>query len=425
MRPRTGGACGLYSGEGMAEATAIRRLVYYVGGYDPVGPHEAYRGFVRELRRFESTWSVATSIAGPVVEADIASWRVVASGPNWRVETEYRLVRWDDVIAAATRRPMWRRIPLALGAFLDFILAGAFWGYLQTNWRYAGFFLYPFVVFGLLVTLSGLTGDLVAKTSSSALVGIGAALAVLAFLMRWPAKRLYLALLFDDWIFSRNYIRRKDAALDPRLDLIARELVERENESRVDEILVIGHSLGAVLAADLLDRALRLDPDLGKACPRLAFASVGSSLLKIGLHRRAERFRAAVAHVASASQIFWVEYQALTDVMNFYKTNPVAAMGLHAPGRPVVRVERIRRMVDPVRYQRIRRNFFKVHCQFVKGNDQRAAYDFFMLLCGPLSVECQVRYADGAVSTIGSDGALRAGTTAHPLVLECPQETSR
>ena len=98
--------------------------------------------------------------------------------------------------------------------------------------------------------------------------------------------------------------------------------------------------------------------------------------------------------MASASQIFWVEYQALTDVMNFYKTNPVAAMGLQVPGRPVVRIERIRRMVEPARYRRIRRNFFKVHCQFVKGNDRRAAYDYFMLLCGPLSVEDQVRYAD-------------------------------
>lgn len=409
----------------MAEFTATKRVVYHFGGYDPIGPHEAYRGFARELRRFESTWSVTTSISGPVVDADIASWRAVASGPNWRVETEYRLVRWDDIIVATAQQPMWRRIPLALMAFLDFVLAGAFWGYVRTNWRYAGFFLYPFVVFGLLVALAWLAEGLVARTSGSALIGVCVGLAAFAFLMQWPAKRLYLPLLFDDWIFSRDYIRRSNAVLDPRLDRVARELVAYANESGADEILVIGHSLGAVLAADLLDRALRLEPDLGKARSRVAFASVGSSLLKIGLHRRAARLRAAVARVASASHIFWVEYQALTDVMNFYKTNPVAAMGLSVPGRPVVRVERIRRMVHPARYRRIRRNFFKVHCQFVKGNDRRAAYDYFMLLCGPLSVERQVRYADGAVSAIGSDGALRESTTALPLIFESPMETNR
>ncbi|MGO4571534.1 hypothetical protein [Microvirga sp. 2TAF3] len=408
----------------MAKPASTKRLVYHLGGYNPVAPQDAYRRFSRELCRFESTWSVATSISGPVIGPDVASWRVVASGPNWSVETEYRLVLWEDVIETAQARPMWRRIPLALMAFVDFVQAGALWGYLRSNWRYAGFFLYPFVFFGLLVALALVAGIVAARMSDSALVGVCAGIVAGVLLMQWPARWLYLPLLFDDWIFSRDYIRRRDEVLDPRFDRVAREIAAHGKESEADEILIIGHSLGAVLAIDLLDRALQLNPDLGKTRPRIALASVGSSLLKIGLHRGAERFRAAVGRVASASQIFWAEYQALTDVMNFYKTNPVTAMGLQVPGRPIVRVERIRKMVQPARYRRMRRNFFKVHCQFVNGNDQRAAYDYFMLLCGPLSVERQVRYADGAVSAIGSDGALRESAIDLPFIPESPLEAS-
>ncbi|WP_414474091.1 hypothetical protein [Microvirga sp. M2] len=408
----------------MGETAETKRLVYHLGGYDPVAPQEAYRRFVRELRRFERTWSVAAFVSEPNIEPDIASWRVVASGPNWRVETEYRLVRWDDVIAAAALRPMWRRIPLALLAFLDFVQAGALWGYLRSNWRYAAFFLYPFVLFGVLAVLAWLVAGLAARTAGSSLIGAGAGLGAFVLLIQWPAKRLYLPLLFDDWIFSRDYIRRGHSVLDPRLERVACELAARGRRGGADEILVTGHSLGAVLAVDLLDRALRLQPDLGEVRPRIAFASIGSSLLKIGLHRGATRFRAGVAGVASASQIFWAEYQALTDVMNFYKTNPVAAMGLPSSGRPVVRVVRIRRMVQPARYRRIRRNFFKVHCQFVNGNDRRAAYDYFMLLCGPLSVERQVGYADGAISAIGFDGALLERTKDASSILEAPVKAS-
>ncbi len=138
----------------------------------------------------------------------------------------------------------------------------------------------------------------------------------------------------------------------------------------------------------------------------MALLSVGSSILKIGLHRGAKRFRAAAARVARAPQVFWAEYQTLTDVMNFYKTDPIATMGLPAVGRPVVRVVRVSRMLDPVAYRRIRRNLFRVHNQFVSGNTRRAPYDYFMLLCGPLSVERQVRSPDGAASAIGPDGAL-------------------
>lgn len=415
---------GLQSGEGMAEPSITKRLVYHVGGYDPTEPGAVHRRFARELSRFRTTWSVAATLSEPVIQDDTASWRVATSGPNWHVETEYRLLRWDDVIEEAGRRPMWRRIPLALLTFVDFVASGALWGYFRFNWRYAGFFLYPFVLFAMLAALASAAGVFASDASGFTLIGWGLGIAAFVLLMNWPARQFYLPLLFDDWIFSRSYIRQHEAALEARLDRVARDLVTSARDGDADEILVIGHSLGAVLAIDLIDRALRLDPSLGTGRTRLALASVGSSLLKIGLHGGASRFRAAVGRVASASQVFWAEYQALTDVMNFYKTDPVAAMGLTAPGRPVVRVARIRRMVQPARYRRMRRNLFKVHCQFVAGNDQRASYDYFMLLCGPLSVERQVSYADGAVSAIEDDGALREDA-AEPLVLAGTVEMSR
>jgi hypothetical protein len=406
----------------MAKRVVRRRIAYHLGGYNLVTPEAAHQRFSRELRKYEATWSVAASVSDPIVGEDLVSWHVTTSGSNWTVETEYRLLRWDDLMAAAQRRSMWRRIPLGLLAFADFVAAGALWRYLRFNWRYAGFFLYPFVLFALFAVLAWGMDVLVTGTTGSTLVGICAGLVAFALLLGWPARRFFLPLLFDDWIFSRDYIRGREAGLEARLERVAHDLVARADEGRADEVLVIGHSLGAVLAVDLLDRAMRVDPDLGKEGPSIALVSVGSSLLKIGLHAGAKRFRAAVGRVAQAAHVFWVEYQALTDVMNFYKTNPVAAMGLDVPGRPMVRIERIRKMVQPARYRRIRRNFFKVHCQFVNGNDRRAAYDYFMLVCGPLPAECHVRYADGAVSAIGADGAFLGG---EPLALDSLMEESR
>jgi hypothetical protein len=39
--------------------------------------------------------------------SDEMRWNVVTSGPNWRVETDYRSVRWDDVIEALSRQSSW------------------------------------------------------------------------------------------------------------------------------------------------------------------------------------------------------------------------------------------------------------------------------------------------------------------------------
>jgi len=155
-----------------------------------------------------------------------------------------------------------------------------------------------------------------------------------------------------------------------------------------------------------LDRALTLEPALGNFRTRVALVSVGSSILKIALHRGAKRLRAALNRVASAPGLFWAEYQALTDPMNFYKTNPMAALGATAADRPIIRIVHFRQMLDPVAYQRIRRNFYRVHNQFISGNDRRASYDYYMLLCGPLSIEQQVRLPAGVTSAIGEDGAV-------------------
>src|SRR6478672_7266260 len=134
------------------ETTIAKRLVFHVGGYDPITPHAgAQRRFMREIERFQLTWSVKATIDG---------------------------LQQDDVVESYSRRPIYSRIQLGVMAFLDFIRAGALRGYIRTNWQYAGFFLYPFFVFGALLLTAGLAGMLAFKASGSPAVAIVAGFAV-------------------------------------------------------------------------------------------------------------------------------------------------------------------------------------------------------------------------------------------------------
>src|ERR1700686_808851 len=75
-----------------------KRLVFHLGGYDPITPHVvAQQRFVRELARFERTWSVKASMGALHESADQAKWSVIARGPNWQVESDYRLFGWGGV----------------------------------------------------------------------------------------------------------------------------------------------------------------------------------------------------------------------------------------------------------------------------------------------------------------------------------------
>jgi hypothetical protein len=91
--------------------------------------------------------------------------------------------------------------------------------------------------------------------------------------------------------------------------------------------------------------------------------------------------------------------------MNFYDTNPMAEMALPPENGPVVRLVEFGRMLEHATYRRIRLRFYRLHCQFISGNDKRAPYDYFMLVCGPVSARSQTLAPDGTVSMMGEDGA--------------------
>ena len=168
--------------------------------------------------------------------------------------------------------------------------------------------------------------------------------------------------------------------------------------------LVVGHSLGAVLAVDVLDEALKRQ-DVTRP---LGFLTLGSSILKIALHSKAHGLRARVAALAKAPQVDWAEYQALNDVMNFYRSDPLKVLGLGGKA-PVVRLVRFRSMLEPSYYKSIKRNFFRLHCQFISGNDRRSRYDYLMTICGPFGLMALAKSIDGAQGWVGDSGNLTGG----------------
>ncbi|MGO4173446.1 hypothetical protein [Bosea sp. TAF32] len=390
---------------GASETRVLKRRVYHVGGYDPAPPSAVFERFAKELKRFERAWNVRTTISELTAEPDLATWQVSAAGPNWRTETEVRLVRWDDLIAESVAGPTWGRLIPGAAAFFDFLSAGAFVGYLRSSWRYAMFFIYPFVILMSIIALAIGSFYLVSKIVGSVFFGLAVLFLVVCLLLYVSDRLLYLGLLLDDWIFSRHYIRFGNEVLDVRLQRVAADIAASAQSEAVDEVLIVGHSLGAVLAVDLIDRATKLQLER-RVSRKLAFFSVGASILKIGLHRAARGFREAVGRVSSNPDVVWADYRARSDVMNFYGADLLRDLRLPATGSPMVRNVSIRRMIAPERYPRIRRNWYKMHCQFVRANDRRAPYDYFMSICGPISAEQSARSERGVMDLFDADGQL-------------------
>jgi hypothetical protein len=411
------------SADAMPKALVHKRCFVQMTGYEPVGPERQHHRFIREMARFQKAWNVQGKVSPPQLEADgaVASWTIECFGPNWRVVTDFHWFRWDDFVIADSKRSDWLRLALGIAALMEFILTGTVVRYFVIAWRYGAFFLFPLLYLVGMAWLSiGVTRFAIGHLGLPYPFVTGPLLWLALFIaLRFTFGRfVQIGYALDDWYFARDLVHRVRPELEARLDRLARELVRLVRETDAEEIVVDGHSLGAPLSLTIVDRALRLDPQFGGG-KVLHLVSSGSSLLKVALHPAAGWLREAVGRVANAPSIYWVEYQALVDIINVYKVDPVAALGMPATGKPIVRIIRIRMMVEEATYRRFRLNFLRIHRQAVMGNERRYSYDYYMLCCGPIALADRVENPDWAVAAFAGDGSLTAeGLIAKGVITE-------
>jgi hypothetical protein len=392
-----------------------KRLVFLLTGYEPLAPEKQHQRFVREIARFETTWGVKTKVSdGEGLDGSLPRWQVETTAPGWQVATDVHTLDWHDIVKADFRRGTMSRIIGGLVAMFDFLLTGTLFRYVRYNFRYGLFFLFPLVLLGLLLAAGIYSGLWYAEKASPApLIGgpVGFTVAWVLYLV--IRERLYLDYILDDWIFARDMIRGRREELDERLNTFAAAVADTIAASDADEVVLAGHSLGAPMMLQVIARAIERTQAAGRRLQapakseggparRLALMTTGSSILKIGLHPAARAFRDDAVRVASDPNIFWVEYQALVDVINFYKCNPITCMGLKTEKLPEVRTVRIRNMLKEETYRRYRVNFFRLHRQFAMGNERPYHYDYFMILCGPTPLETRVLQPDVALADVGA-----------------------
>ena len=395
---------------------AIRnRIVLHVPGFEPLLPAEHRSRFAGTLARTARTWAIeaAAGPGAPSGDGTAFAFHAHAAGPDWRTEAEVRLLPWDDLIRDELAHGAARRLLRGTAALGDVLASGTLARYFAAHWRYGLFASYPMAL------LAGAGGAAAAAgIAAGGIAGVALAPCVLAGLLAGAGRFLHLDVLLADWRFAVDVAHDRHAAYAARIARFADEIAAALGRSGVDEVLLVGHSLGAVFAVDALDEALRRDPALLQGGPRFALVGLGSSVLKIALHPAAERLRSALAELAATPGLVWVDHSSRRDVLSFERSEPIATLGL--PGRGP-RLERVhpRDMVDAATWSRIRHRPLRVHRQYVLGNARRYFLDFGLLACGPLPVDAGLR-PDRVLGPDGALGGQHAPLMAVPLPVPEP-----
>ncbi|RFC61917.1 hypothetical protein DYI37_18475 [Fulvimarina endophytica] len=381
------------------EARIARRLVCLVPGYEPMEPDAHIARFRRAAERSASVFGAQVAFtAGP--DASLGEAAMQPDGPFHRLgaaltpkdgaeATHSRIVlfAWDDLIAAYAGRPLAKRIATGFSALFAFLFNGTFLSYCRTSWRYGAFFLFPLLLTLAILALASfvaLTLGTIFPGPTTWLVGALIAGVVASILFHLADKRWHLMVALDDWSLARDLCERSNPAIEARIAAFSKAFSAEAARGDVDEIVVAAHSLGASLAVPAL--AAAFEDGFAPRTP-LHVLTVGSSLMKTALHPAAGWQREAVRRILVDHAVAWTDCQALSDPINFYKSDPARSLGIAADPGPVVVKLRLKHMVSADTYRRIKRDFFRLHRQFVLAVERRCPYSFHMLLLGPAPLE--------------------------------------
>ncbi len=395
-----------------------RRHVIYVQGYDPRGHAEYYRMFRGEYRKHLALYGLRGRIERPDDRSDplASEWTVETEGRGWQVHTTYEFLRWEDIIRRDFQRPIWWVVPKAVAMIVRSLFNGVFFRVARAHWRFGLFIAYPFVLLALWLALGAVAGVAVAGLVERAgmpfalgiPLGAAAGLAVAALTIRRTELKTYLLYLLQDAASTAQYAGRQRPDWDERLDRFADRVVEAAQRAEADEIVVVGHSSGSFLAVDVLARALERDPALGRRGAHVALLTVGGNLPIVGFHPSAGWFRDRLARLAAEPTVAWVDYQSRRDIMNFFRFDPVAGHRINLANRcnPTVRTVQFRNIVSAERFSQLRWRFFDLHFQFLRANEKPDAYDYFMIVAGPVSLAARAADPERAVAAVGPDEAV-------------------
>jgi pimeloyl-ACP methyl ester carboxylesterase len=346
------------------------RHIIYIQGYDPRGLAQYYRMFRTELRKFARLYELSATTSRPQTApgGEIASWSIETKAGDWQTRASYDFLRFEDFIQRDLAAPIWRTLFQAVWIYWRLVFAGTIARFWRANWRFATFITYPHLMLLLEAVCAVAVGFAFEKGLGalgvpdpfSIAAAVAAFVAVLGAMLKYTENQTYLLYLLSDTIWTWEFSHRARPEWDQRIDRFAQHLVKVARESDAEEIVIVGHSSGSFLGTEMLARALKLDPALGRHGPRIVLLTIGGNFPIVGFHAVSKDFRDHLRMLAVEPSIDWIDCQSRKDVMNFYPFDPIKGHDIdvgEARRNPKIVSVRFRDIISPEHYNLFRWKF--------------------------------------------------------------------
>lgn len=399
-------------GSGRAVA---RRCVLYVSGFDPKGASH-YHGLLAEQGKQQSQRDGWDLEVGPRKRLSNANsvWPVQSCVNGQAVYTHYEFLCWDDIVRAHWTRStlqLWWQIVATTWFNLR---CGALWRMYGLSWPPVLALTLPFLLVLLLTVgtpLAGLWSAWVVQDWGgvwwlAALTGLSAAGSVW-MLGKQLEARYSMYWMMRSYAFNALQAQKKTPQLEQRLQAHASTLVDKVLNGFYDEVLLVGHSSGATMAASILGKALGTNPEIAQQKTTLSFLTLGQWVPALGTLPAASSFRSELESIARSTGVSWLDFSAPSDGCCFALQDPFKACGVAFEKEGVelkVLNPKFADMFAPDLYRKLKKDKFNLHFQYLKASHNRVDYDYFLIVAGRCTLASRYQQHPSVQGYVGLRG---------------------
>ncbi|OYY73972.1 MAG: hypothetical protein B7Y40_06865 [Gammaproteobacteria bacterium 28-57-27] len=373
-----------------------RRHVIYLSGFDPRGASFYHRIYRTDSQRQAEINGMTFSVGRRHKCSPVSHhWDIQSTSGEHETFTRYEFMAWDDIVRAHWPQGYAALLLATLKANLAYVPSGTLAKVGRTSRPPFITGLYPlsFMPTALLLG-AGITWGVSALSMGLAglvpavLMGLGAGAATLALTQRL-GERINVFWLLRLYAFAAHWVRDGVPELEQRLDRFAERVQSALDDSSNDEVLIVGHSVGAILAMSVTARVLKAGSAENRTENRLSLLTMGECIPLVSFLPGATDYRNDLERVGNSHERYWADFTAAMDGACFPLVNPVTASGLtQAEGTaPHILSTRFHTLFTPEHYRRIRRNWYRMHFQYIMSTDQQGLFDYFAITAGAEKLE--------------------------------------
>ncbi len=305
-------------------------------------------------------------------------------GPD--VETTYRYMKWNDIVE--DRMKIW--FPFAffhvLYLFLRIILSGDLYKIYRHYWGFGNGIIFMSLAtlffFGLGAGIAWFAAGLLGAMGWSLYaVMLIAGLTSVTIASRFE-NSLHIQLSYHLIRMRTDWPNGRAKDLEGRIDVFADTIAEALLNDDSDEILIVGHSYGTLVAVDVLAKALERVKGRALAPKNIGLITLGAIHHYIAVQKSAEFYRKSLAIVGGDERVNWFEPFCPQDGMNFPRCNPTVDFTNADPVYgPVQKSLKVKELLSPAHYKKFKRNFWHMHFQYLREGDIPGDYSYFRMIC--------------------------------------------